>query len=76
MSAATKPSAWRNMMGSEQQESRDSLQRLVDDLVVPCLNYACQDLAVTELNGAVHSHSQGRSKQNLLLLDLPWARRV
>ncbi|CAK9044513.1 Protein DD3-3 [Durusdinium trenchii] len=34
MSAATKPSAWRNMMGSEQQESRDSLQRLVDDLVV------------------------------------------
>ncbi|CAJ1433321.1 unnamed protein product [Effrenium voratum] len=34
MSAATRPSAWRNMVASEQEDSRAGLQRLVEDLVV------------------------------------------
>lgn len=42
MSAATKPSAWRNMVNSEQQDARGSLQRLVDDLVVSCLHLQCE----------------------------------
>ena len=39
MSAATKPSAWRNMVNSEQQDARGSLQRLVDDLVASRLHF-------------------------------------
>ncbi|CAJ1355860.1 unnamed protein product [Effrenium voratum] len=34
MSAATRPSAWRNMVKNEAEDSRASLQKLVEDLVV------------------------------------------